>query len=78
MGVVAGAKKNTSLHVLVWDVNSAELAGNLDASASGTAAYGFVLYVIPIFNPAPTESIACGDIANELAEFLGNEPSQGE
>jgi hypothetical protein len=76
-GIWAGAKKDTSLEVSVWDVKSGDLAGRLNASASGTAVYGFVLY-LPIIAPAPTESMACGDIASKLAEFLGNESSQAK
>ena len=40
-----------------------------------TAAFGVFL---PILSVAPTESVACNDIASELAEFLGNGPAQGE
>lgn len=77
VGFVAGAKKDTSLRVSVWDVKAGELAGRLHASASGTAVYG-VVFILPIISPAPTESMACGDIAGELAAFLGNAPPQAK
>jgi hypothetical protein len=72
VAVWAGVNKDTQLGVSVWDLKSAELAGKLHASGSGT----FLMLPIPL--PAATESIACSDIASELAEFLGSEPSQGK
>ena len=71
------AERGTSLQASVWDLKSAELAGTLQASASGTLIIG-VAVIVPIFNPAPTESLSCENIANELAKFLGNGPSQGK
>jgi hypothetical protein len=70
------AERDASLRASVWDVKSAELAGELHASASGTFVIGAVSIVPVYFNPAPTESMVCENIGSELAKFLGNGPSQ--
>ncbi len=68
--------RESALDATVWDLKDAAMAGTLEASASGTAA--ILCYGVPIPLISPTETEACAELGQRVADFLTGRPPAKE
>ncbi len=78
-GIMTEVNRQTHLKAFFWDLKGQRTTGEAQASTSGTVGWYHVGMLPFFFSIAPTETITCSSLGQELVNLLaGGKPSNSE